>query len=247
MVKTTFRWIAIAAIFTLFWPRQAAFADDATQAVYEAVAAYNTGKFAKAFELLTQEARKGSSDAQVNLGYMYARGQAVSADQAKALALYLQSAKQGNGEGMNAAGYKYAFGSGVKPDLKEAIRWFCEAIRKGNPRAMNNLGLLLDEGKGVPRDLNEARSLWRQSADRDDPNGMFNLARSLLNERNDTDAMSEGFAWLKTAAMRGQGSAQNVLKKLNYEGALPPPTDQAATMTIQTAIRSPGHAGICGG
>jgi TPR repeat protein len=59
---------------------------------------------------LKTAADAGDPDAQLNLGYLYARGQGVAQNQQEAMRLYLLSAKQGNPEGMNAVGFKYRYG-----------------------------------------------------------------------------------------------------------------------------------------
>jgi TPR repeat protein len=89
---------------------------------------------------------------QVNLGYLFARGQGVAADQLTAFRLYSLSAAQGDGEGMNGLGYKYQFGTGVPKDIDMAVHWYCKAVGAGNARGMNNLAILLSHGQGVPRD-----------------------------------------------------------------------------------------------
>jgi hypothetical protein len=43
------------------------------------MAAYNRGDFATTYHLLNQEAKAGDPEAQVNLGYLFARGQGVFA------------------------------------------------------------------------------------------------------------------------------------------------------------------------
>ena len=60
--------------------------------------AYNRGDVATAYRLLNQEAKAGDAEAQVNLGYLFARGQGVLANQQEALRLYNLSAARGDGE-----------------------------------------------------------------------------------------------------------------------------------------------------
>jgi hypothetical protein len=219
-----------------------AFADDATPAVRAGVDAYNRGDIATAFRLLSAEAANGNADAQVNLGYMYARGQGTAPNQAEALRLYRLSAERGNGEGMNAVGYKYQFGTGVAPDIGTAIDWYCRAVAQGNPRALNNLAILLNDGNGVARDVPQARDLWRQAADRGNTNSALNLGVSLATSGN----TSEALLWLRRAAQAGQPSAQKVLRDNGYNDAFPPPFDPTAMMIIQPKDQPAGHARICG-
>ena len=85
--------------------------------VVAGIEAYNRGNVADAFRSLKTAADAGDSDAQVNLGYLYARGQGVAQNQQEAMRLYLPSAKQGNAEGMNAVGFKCRSGTDVEIDL----------------------------------------------------------------------------------------------------------------------------------
>ena len=207
--------------------------------------AYNAGDMAAAFHLLRQEADAGDAEAQINLGYLYARGQGVKQDQAEAFRLYAHSAAQGNSEGMNALGYKYQFATGVPKDIGRAIHWYCEAVAYGNPRGMNNLAILLDEGRELPRDVAEARSLWQQSADLGHVNAMFNLGRSYLQD-SETPADRDGAVrWMVRAGQEGQPQAQDWLRRNGYTGPLPPPRDQAAMM-IPTVRHAAGHSKVCG-
>jgi TPR repeat protein len=214
--------------------------------ILTAVEAYNHGNIPLAFSLLKAEADRGDSDAEVNLGYLYARGQGVAPNQLEALRLYRLSAQQGNGEGMNAIGYKYEFGTGIAPDIDKAVHWYCMAVLQGNPRAMNNLALLLDEGKAVLQNISEARNLWRQSAALGHINSMYLLGYSLLYARGQPLDPHEGMRWLTIAAQSGQATAQNLVRRMGFQGALPPPVDQAALMILQPRDAPPGHAEICG-
>jgi hypothetical protein len=147
---------------------------------------------------------------------------------------------------MNALGYKYEFGTGVTPNIQTAIDWYCRAIAHGNPRALNNLGILYEQGIGVPRDIVAARDLWRQSAERGHINAAYNIGASLLAAPAASDDTRQGLLWLQRAAMAGNSAAQRQLRAMGYRGALPPPFDSAAAMTIQPKDIAPGRAPVCG-
>jgi TPR repeat protein len=176
---------------------------------------------------------------------MYARGQAVSADQTEALRLYQLSAAQGNGEGMNAVAYKYQYGTGVAVDISQAVQWYCKAVERGNARALNNLALLYLHGLGVPQSFEVARDLWNQSAERGHANAMYNLGMSYLGGPGVRDA-EQGTKLVTEAALHGHAQAQQLLRNNGYKGQLPPPSDEAAIMTIQSPPLPPGHAPACG-
>ena len=211
----------------------------------EGMDAYNRGDIATAYRLLAEQARAGNAEAQVNLGYLYARGQGVAVNQITAFRLYEMSAAQGDSEGMNALGYKYQYGTGVAPDIAMAVHWYCKAVEAGNARAMNNLALLLDAGAGVPRDLDQARDLWRQSAASGHTSAMANLGFSYLKGTVGEKERAEALRWLKRAADGGQPKAQAYLRANGYAGPLPAPVDQAAKM-IPTVRGVSGRARICG-
>jgi TPR repeat protein len=243
-----YRRLLLPIAFTLGFTTTIAQADDKqpSAAVAAGFGAYNRGDYNTAYALLRQEADRGDSDAEVNLGYLYARGQGVALDQIQAFHLYDLSAHQGNGEGMNALGYKYQFGTGIKPDITQAIRWYCAALHEGNPRAMNNLALMLDTGRDAPRDIAAARDLWQQSIDHGEVNGMYNLGLSLIRYPNHPDDKQIGTQWIVEAANRGQIGAQQLLRQNGYRGALPPAIDFSGQMRLQPRDAVPGHADICG-
>ena len=206
--------------------------------------AYNSGAFDMAFGNLKAASDCGDSDAQVNLGYMYARGQATPADQAEALRLHRLSADQGNAEGMNAIGYKYQFGAGIPADIGQAIYWYCKAVERGNPRAMNNLAQLYNSGLGVPRGVTVARDLWQQSAARGHTNALYNLGLSYLRSDN-SDDRDKGAKLEISAAVQGNLPAQDLVRRSGYQGELPPPVNESALMKIQSSDLPPGHAPAC--
>ncbi len=212
--------------------------------VGDGIDAYNRGDVAAAYSLLKSAADAGNSDAQVNLGYLYARGHGVGEDQQESMRLYLLSARQGNPEGMNAVGFKYWHGSGAEIDLPRAVHWFCRAAVSGDPRGLNNLAIMYYEGRGVERDLAEARNLWRQSAERGNPNARFNLGRSLLYDPPlDHEQAAKMFL---DAAKDGHPGAQRNVRQMGYGGPLPPPIDTSIAMRRALKDLSPARVRDCG-
>ena len=219
-------------------------AQDVSPGVVAGIEAYNRGDIAAAFRLLKGAADGGDSDAQVNLGYMYARGHGVAANQQEAMRLYMLSAKQGNPEGMNAVGFKYRYGTGVGIDLPRAVHWFCRAAVLGDPRGLNNLGIMYLEGQGVERDVSEARRLWEQSAERGNPNAMANLDNSLyfvepMDRARATELLIE-------AARHGHAGAQDAARRLGYKEQLPPPIDTGLDMRVARKDLRAGKVRDCG-
>jgi TPR repeat protein len=207
------------------------------------IAAYNRGDLASAYSLLHAAAAAGDAEGEVNLGYMYARGQFVRADQAQAFRLYRQSADQGDGEGMNALGYKYRYGTGVAVNSELAVHWFCLGVAYGNRRAMNNLANMLDAGDYLTRDEADARSLWEQAAALGHSNAMLNLGLSYAGG-TDRD-LAKAQQWIVKAGLRGNPAALRMLRSQGYSGPLPPQFDETALM-IPSVKGKPGHSKVCG-
>jgi len=234
---------AIILLLTLAaWGAPAAQSIEAS--VLAGIQAYNKGDVGTAFSLLKRAADAGNSDAEVNLGYLHARGQGVAENQQEALRLYLLSAGQGNPEGMNAVGFKYRYGTGVPIDLPRAVHWFCRAAVLGDPRGLNNLANMYYGGRGVERDREEARRLWEQSAARGNPNAMFNLGQSLyFDEPQDRERAAALFL---EAAKLGHGGAQKNMRQLGYRQALPSPVNTELEMRPARKDLRPGKVRDCG-
>jgi len=85
------KWILfVAAILTLCSSVVSA------DAFKDAMEAYRGGNYTEALELLRPLADQGNTDAQYNLGVMYAEGKGVKQDHREAEKWYLLAAEQGN-------------------------------------------------------------------------------------------------------------------------------------------------------
>jgi TPR repeat protein len=100
-------------------------------------------------------AEQGYAEAQVQLGYVYARGDGVPEDDAEALRWYRLAAEQGYANAQVTLGYVYARGEGVLEDDAEAIRWYRLAAEQGDMTAQLRLGFMYatgEAGDGGPED-----------------------------------------------------------------------------------------------
>ncbi|HEX2117385.1 MAG TPA: tetratricopeptide repeat protein, partial [Alphaproteobacteria bacterium] len=174
--------------------------------VASGIAAYERRDYSAALRILRPLAEQGNADAQVQLGFMYARGDGVKADQAEAMRLYEQAAAQGNAEGMNAIGYKYDYGTGVPRDAAAAMSWYRKAIDHGSPRALNNLAIMYHQGRGIPADRAEALRLWMLAAEQGNQNAMHNLGSAYLEPPESRD-VGLAFRWWQAAASGGHTGA----------------------------------------
>jgi TPR repeat protein len=130
---------------------------------------------AKAREWYEKAADKGSVDAMVSLGVLYANGQGVAQDYAKAREWYQQAAVKGSADAMYNLGNLYDDGHGVAQDFSKAREWYEKAADKGSVEAMFTLGLHYDYGHGVAQDFAKAREWYEKAADKGDASAKARL------------------------------------------------------------------------
>ena len=97
-------------------------------------------------------AEQGDARAQVRLGLMYERGQAVPKDRLQAVKWFRLAAEQGNAEGQWRLGVMYQGGRGVPEDHVQAVKWFHLAAEQDFGVAFGNLAYNYKFGLGVPQD-----------------------------------------------------------------------------------------------
>jgi len=98
------------------------------------VAAYQAGDFASALKEFKPLAAKGNADAQVNLGFLYARGQGVAVDYKQAASWYRKAAEQGQADAQFNLGSLYYDGLGLAPSANSP-----QEICSCQPQAVNQL------------------------------------------------------------------------------------------------------------
>ncbi len=97
--------------------------------------AYLRGDYATALRIFRQFADQGNTEAQLNLGTMYDRGQGVPQDYKEAVQWYRKAAEQGNTDGQYSIGDMYSQGRGVPQDYVLAHMWYNLAAAKFNSRS----------------------------------------------------------------------------------------------------------------
>lgn len=108
--------------------------------------------FQAMIRMWTQQAKKGSSWAQMNLGVAYQKGYYVKQNFEEAARWNRLAAKQGNGHAQANLGVQYRKGQGVKKSHNNALKWFRESARQGIPWGQFHLGRMYRNGQGVKRD-----------------------------------------------------------------------------------------------
>ena len=83
------------------------------------------------FQETLKAAEQGDTEAQFNLGVMYAKGIGVPQDYAQAVQWYRKAAEQGEIEAQFALGVMYEKGIGVPQNMAIAKKWFSRACNSG--------------------------------------------------------------------------------------------------------------------
>ena len=139
-------------------------------------------------------AEQGNTEAQFNLGVMYANGQGVPQDYAEAVRWYRLAADQGYADAQHTAGLMYANGQGVPQDEAKAVRWYRLAADQGHVSAQFDLGTrYASGGRGVSQDDVEAHMWFNLAAaqssgeDRD----IFAKLREAVAERMTSEQLAD--------------------------------------------------------
>jgi len=125
---------ATLAVVALLFSAGSAWAD-----YDDAVAAYERGDYATAFQEFLPYAEQGNAKAQYNVGLMYDKGWGVPENDAEAAKWYRQAAEQGEADAQSNLGRMYARGDGVSQDRVKAYMWCSLAEAQGHKKAARDL------------------------------------------------------------------------------------------------------------
>jgi hypothetical protein len=98
-------------------------------------AAYQSGNFAAAFQLLNPLAAQGDAEAQYDLGCLYENGEGVPQDAAQAVAWFAAAAARGMTAAEAILGVMYWRGFGVPKDDELAGDWLRKAAEQNTAAA----------------------------------------------------------------------------------------------------------------
>ena len=117
-------------------------------------------------------ALQGDAEAQLRLGFMYAKdpgygakGTGISKDLEEAAHWYRKSAERGNVWAQIKLGRAYERGLGVPQDDVQAAKWYRMAAEHDNAWAQRAMGHAYEYGLGVPQDLAQAADWYQKAAE----------------------------------------------------------------------------------
>ena len=178
-------------------------------------------------------ADQGYTEAQYQLGALYARGLGVTRDYTEAGRWYRLAADKGYAPAQHLLGHLYANGRGLeteyledpdpppkglekgipdqqvlRSDYAEAAKWWRKAADQGDVRAQCDMGWLYANGRGVETNYTEAATWYRKSAARGNSVAQFSLGWMSANGLGvDKDYAAAG-TWYRKSAERANPYAQ---------------------------------------
>ena len=153
------------AVRTALTPNPPEPTDAEPVALQEGVAAFRTGAYGTALELLEPLAKKGDAQAGYWMGQMYEQGLGVKRDVDTAVTWYRKAAEGGWTAGKLQLGEMYFEGTETLQDFTKARNWLDQAAHDGDARAQLDLGRLYANAWGGDKDPIEAL-VWYELASR---------------------------------------------------------------------------------
>jgi hypothetical protein len=147
-----------------------------------AIAAYERGEFASAFDEFRILADDGNAEAMLWTGYLYQEGQGTAQNFGEAMRYYRTAADFGQPQAYFYIGTMYHEGLGVDEDPVEAVRWYRQAAERNDVYGQYALADAYENGKGAPRDRRAARRWYQAAADQGSEDARAKL-RSLDGQR----------------------------------------------------------------
>lgn len=146
-------------------------------------------------------AAKGSADAKLGLGLMYASGKGVALDGAEAARLLQSASEAKNPTALLFLGLIHMFGFGMPVDADEAVKNFRQAAELGDVTAMLALSAILHSVTGHFEEDQQAIEWLRKAAAQDNLIAMAALAAAYF--ASPLDDVPEALRWLRKIAKHG--------------------------------------------
>lgn len=167
------------------------------------------------FDLLVKTAESGNSEAQNQLGMIYANGSGIDLDYSKAFIWLEKAAKQNHVQALRTLAWLYANGFGIEQNDKAAQDICYQLAELGDAKDQYYLASLYQTGVyGMKPDSEKMIHWYYKSALQQYARAQYALAKIIIKgvdiEPNDEMA----FQWLSLADINGHQKAGEELKKL---------------------------------
>lgn len=201
------------------------------------------------FNMLLNEAEKGSPQAMLSLGNLYEQGVGAPRNLIKALEWYQKAADADLAEGYYNVGVAYEIGLGNSGNLPRAVQNFEKAVQKNLPQAMEKMADLYFGGIGVKQDNAKGIQYLTRAANAGSSQAANTLGVIYLNglagQKKDA---GKSLSWLTKSADSGNLEAMKNLAVV-YKDGLGRKADPTKALTwyivaIQGGYSTPDLPGI---
>src|SRR5262245_8160682 len=209
-------------------------------ALADALIRYTKLDYVKSLEMLLPLAQGGDPVAQEILGFMYARGEGIPADETAAYHWFALAADAGRTEAQFQLGRLYRDGAGVPRDSKTALYWFGKAAQQGSPDAMNAAGEIYLGRYDVHVDYAAALEWFFHAAEHGSAQAMFNIGTGYALGQGVARDEVEAFKWFELAAKEAVGGLRDTaaIARINLAARLTPKQVQMASVRAQDWIKT---------
>lgn len=190
-------------------------AEQRREAMAEAVAVYEQGRFADAAQRFTALGHAGEAGAWHNLAVMHLRGELPGASVTQARELLARAAPLGFVTAQLALGELYESGRLGQADLPQALAWYERAADAGSVDAQVATATAYFMGRGTRADAARAAHWYRMAANGGDISAQYILAS--MYEKGEGVAADLRLAryWYAAAARQGDEAAPAKLKDID--------------------------------
>lgn len=188
-----------------------------------------------------KKAAAGNAVAQLNLGWMYDKGDGVPKDVTKAVKWYQKAAAQGQMLAQFKLGWIYDKGDGFPRDAAKAVEWYQKSAAQGYASAQYSLGGMYYKGDGAPKDAAKAAEWFQKAATQDHAGAQYNLGSMYYYGDGVPKDAAKAVEWYQKAAAQGNASAQGNLGVM-YAAGEGVPKDAAKAVEWYQKAAAQGNA-----
>lgn len=195
----------------------------------------------QAFQIMSQEAEKGNTNAMLTLGSMYERGIGTPRNFVNALEWYRKAAAADMAEGYYNVGVCYEIGMGTTGNPQEAFNNFEKSAEKGLPQGLYKLASLYFSGGGTAKNepwgvelLSRAANAGHAAAAND--LGVISFEGQFGQEKD----IAKAFEWFSRSAELGNGEGMKNLAVF-YRDGLGRPADKGQELKWYALARLAGY------
>jgi TPR repeat protein len=187
---------------------------------------------------VTDMAKQGNPEAQVELGARYSSGRnGVNQDYRQSMEWYRKAADQNYSTAQLAIGQLYFDGGGVAKNDAEALKWVKKAADIGDPRGALAVGLSHLKGIGTPVNFQKALRWIQQAAQYDYPKAEFYMGTLYEDGRGVSQNMAMAYAWYELVPQGSPSSSRGQKRRNALKAKLSPDRIKEALL-ISNKIKS---------